>query len=133
RRWTVSWRFCFAPACDDLSRYPWELLCKGEPFLLASGIFSLTRALLRPGETLGCDLPVQPPMRMLYISATPRNCTPLETERSFEAMQRALAGPIEKGQVWLDRLEQVTFDDLVTYLRSHGGACLLGDTAQFRT
>ncbi|OLB31932.1 MAG: hypothetical protein AUH05_19060 [Ktedonobacter sp. 13_2_20CM_53_11] len=127
RRGTVALTFSFAPDCDDFARYPWELLHNGEHFLLASGIFSLTRALLRPGETLGCDLPVQPPMRMLYISATPRNCTPLETERSFEAMQRALAGPIEKGQVWLDRLEQVTFDDLVTYLSSHGGAGLLED------
>src|SRR5438874_9820550 len=127
RRGTVALTFSFAPDCDEFARYPWELLHNGEHFLLASGIFSLTRALLRPGETLGCDLPVQPPMRMLYISATPRNCTPLETERSFEAMQRALAGPIEKGQVWLDRLEQVTFDDLVTYLSSHGGAGLLED------
>ena len=42
-------------------------------------------------------------------------------------MQRALAGPIEKGQVWLDRLDQVTFDDLVTYLSSRGGAGLLDD------
>src|SRR2546423_382720 len=127
RRGTVALTFSFAPDCDEFARYPWELLHNGEHFLLASGVFSLTRALLRPGEPLGCDLPAQPPMRMLYNSATPRNCTPLETERSYEAMRRALAGPIEKGQLWLDRLDQVTFDDLVTYLSSHGGAGLLDD------
>src|SRR5207302_8853090 len=77
RRGTVALTFSFAPGCDEFARYPWELLHNGEHFLLASGVFSLTRALLRPGETLGCDLPVQTPMRMLYISATPRNCTPL--------------------------------------------------------
>ncbi len=127
RRGTVALTFSFAPGCDEFVRYPWELLHNGEHFLLASGVFSLTRALLRPEETVDCDLPVHPPMRMLYISATPKNCTPLETERSFEAMRRALADLIEKGQLGLDRLDQVTFDDLVTYLSSRGGASLFDD------
>lgn len=131
RRGTVALTFSFAPGCDEFVRYPWELLHNGEHFLLASGVFTLTRALLRPEETVGCELPVHPPMRMLYISASPKNCTPLETERSFEAMQRALAVPIEKGQLALDRLDQVTFDDLVTYLSSRGGAGLFDDNETF--
>ncbi|HBE24494.1 MAG TPA: hypothetical protein DDW33_02255, partial [Ktedonobacter sp.] len=92
RRGTVALTFSFGPGCDEFVRYPWELLHNGEHFLLASGVFTLTRALLRPGEIVGSDLPVYPPMRMLYISASPKNCIPLETERSYEALQRAVAG-----------------------------------------
>jgi tetratricopeptide (TPR) repeat protein len=126
-RGTVALTFSFGPGCDEFVRYPWELLHNGEHFLLASGVFTLTRALLRPGETAGSDLPVHPPMRMLYISASPKNCIPLETERSFEALQRALAGLMENGQLLLDRLNQVTFDDLVSYLNSRGGANIFDD------
>ncbi|HAT43783.1 MAG TPA: hypothetical protein DCS90_01655, partial [Ktedonobacter sp.] len=66
-------------------------------------------------------------MRMLYISASPKNCIPLETERSYEALQRAVAGLIEDGQLLLDRIEQVTFDDLVGYLSIRGGATTFND------
>ncbi len=127
RRGTVALTFSFAAGCEEFIRYPWELLHNGEHFLLASGVFTLTRAFLRPGETVGSDLPVHLPMRMLYISASPKNCAPLETERSFVAMQRALAGRLEKGSILLDKKEQVTYDDLVGYLSSHGGVGLLND------
>nr|HET6903003.1 tetratricopeptide repeat protein [Ktedonobacteraceae bacterium] len=128
RRGTVALTFSFAQGCDEFVRYPWELLHNGEHFLLASGVFTLTRALLRPDEPLaGCELPVHPPMRLLYISASPKDCIALETERSFEALQRALAEPIENGQIILDRLEQVTFDDLVGYLSDCGGVDVFED------
>ncbi len=127
RRGTVALTFSFAAGCNEFVRYPWELLHNGEHFLLASGVFTLTRALLRPGDATGYDLPVHPPLRMLYISASPKNCASLETERSFEAMQRALADLMENGSILLDRLEQVTFDDLVSYLSLHGGVGLLDD------
>src|SRR5256886_17619916 len=127
RRGTVAMTFGFTPGCDEFVRYPWELLHNGEHFLIASGIFTFTRALLRPGEPVGCELPVQPPMRLLYISASPKNCVPLETERSFEALQRALSDLIEKGHILLDRIEQVTFDELVGYLSSHGGVGVFDD------
>src|SRR5947209_5932200 len=121
RRGTVALTFSFAPGCDEFVRYPWELLHNGEHFLLASGVFTLTRAILRPDETGSSQLPVRPPMRMLYISASPQDCAPLETERSYQALRRALSEPIEKGHILLDRIEQVTFDDLVSYLSSQGG------------
>ncbi len=127
RRGTVAMTFGFTAGCGEFVRYPWELLYNGEHFLIASGIFTLTRALLRPGETGGGELPVQPPMRLLYISASPKNCVPLETERSFEALQRALSDPIEKGHILLNRLEQVTFDELVGYLSSRGGVGAFDD------
>src|SRR5947209_14635578 len=85
RRGTVALTFSFATGCDEFVRYPWELLHNGEHFLLASGVFTLARALLRSEEAIGCELPVHPPMRLLYISASPKDCISLETERSYEA------------------------------------------------
>ncbi len=128
RRGTVALTFCFSPGCDEFVRYPWELLHNGDHFLLVSGIFTLTRALLRPDMPGGCELPVHPPMRVLYIGASPINCDPLETEQSFAALERGLAPLIETGQVFLDRLEPPTFDQLVRYLSSYGGAGMLDDS-----
>jgi tetratricopeptide (TPR) repeat protein len=128
RRGTVALTFSFAPDCDELVSYPWELLHNGEHFLLASGIFTLTRALVRPDEPIGSALPVHPPFRMLYISASPHNCAPLETGKSFEALQHALAKLIETGQVFLDTLESATFDNLVEYFSLHGGTSNLEDS-----
>lgn len=127
RRGTVALTFSFAPGCDQFVRYPWELLHNGDHFLLVSGIFTLTRALLRPDAPMGCELPVHPPLRVLYIGASPINCAPLETEQSFLAMERGLAPRIETGQIFLDRLEPPTFDQLVRYLSSYGGAGVLDD------
>jgi tetratricopeptide (TPR) repeat protein len=128
RRGTVALTFCFSPGCDEFVRYPWELLHNGDHFLLVSGIFTLTRAFLRPDMPVGCELPVHPPMRVLYIGASPINCAPLETEQSFAALERGLAPLIETGQVFLDRLEPPTFDQLVRYLSSYGGAGMLDDS-----
>jgi tetratricopeptide (TPR) repeat protein len=128
RRGTVALTFCFSPGCDEFVRYPWELLHNGDHFLLVSGIFTLTRAFLRPDMPVGCELPVHPPMRVLYIGASPVNCAPLETEQSFAALERGLAPLIETGQVFLDRLEPPTFDQLVRYLSSYGGAGMLDDS-----
>ncbi len=128
RRGTVALTFCFSPGCDEFVRYPWELLHNGDHFLLVSGIFTLTRAFLRPDMPVGCELPVHPPMRVLYIGASPVNCAPLETEQSFAALERGLSPLIETGQVFLDRLEPPTFDQLVRYLSSYGGAGMLDDS-----
>src|SRR6266571_8466044 len=116
RRGSVALTLSFMPECHEFVRYPCELLHNGEHFLLASGVFTLTRALVRPEIPSGSELPVHPPLRILYIGASPVDCVPLETEQSYEALQRALSDPIEKGQIHLDRIEQVTFDALVSYL-----------------
>jgi tetratricopeptide (TPR) repeat protein len=128
RRGTVALTFVFGPGCDEFIRYPWELLHNGDHFLLGSGIFTLTRGLLRPDAPLGCELPIRPPFRVLYIGASPVDCAPLETERSFEALERGLASLTETDQVFLDRLEPPTFDQLVRYLNSYGGAGSLDDS-----
>src|SRR5579863_98476 len=126
-RGTVALTFSFALGCDEFVRYPWELLHNGEHFLLASGVFTLTRALLRPNEPGGSELPVRPPLRVLYLSAAPRNCVPLETGLSLDALGRALANLIEDGRVILDKLEQVTYDQLVEYMDTCGGSGRLND------
>ncbi len=127
RRGTVALTFSFDPGCDEFIRYPWELLHNGDHFLLGAGIFTLTRALLRSDLPVGCELPIRPPFRVLYIGASPSDCAPLEIERSYEALERGLAGLTETNQVLLDRLEPPTFDELVRYFTSYGGAGLLDD------
>src|SRR5579884_3786850 len=127
RRGTVALTLSFGPGCDEFIRYPWELLHNGDYFLLASGIFTLSRALLRPDLPVGCELPVHPPMRVLYIGAAPTDCAPLEIERSYQALEQAFAPLIEAGQVFLDRLEPPTFDQLVRYFNSYGGASTFDD------
>ncbi len=127
RRGTVALTLVFAPGCNEFVRYPWELLHNGEHFLLASGVFTLTRALLQSGMPAGFELPVHAPMRVLYIGASPIDCPPLEIERSFEALQNGLFRLVEDGHVFLDTLPAPTFDELVRYLNSVGGASAFDD------
>lgn len=128
RRGTVALTLSFAAGCDEFVRYPWELLHNGEHFLIASGIFTLTRALLRPDQPTGYELPVHLPLRVLYIGCSPGGCVPLETERSFEALARGLSRLTEDGRLILDRLEPPTFDELVRYLSSYGGIAAFDDS-----
>ncbi len=128
RRGTVALTFCFEPECGEFVQYPWELLHNGDHFLLASGIFTLSRALLQPDDPAGCELPIHLPMRVLYIGSTPSDCVSLETERSFQALNNGLAPLIESGQVQVDKLEPATFDELVRYLNSYGGVSTLNDS-----
>jgi tetratricopeptide (TPR) repeat protein len=121
RRATVALTLCFGPGCEEFVRYPWELLHNDEHFLLASGVFTLTRAILRPDSPSESTLPVYPPLRLLYIGASPVDCPSLETERSFEALERGLGRLIDDGLLLIDRLEPPTFDELVRYLTSIGG------------
>jgi tetratricopeptide (TPR) repeat protein len=127
RRGSVALTLSFAPGCEEFVRYPWELLHNGEHFLLASGIFTLTRALVRPDMPPGSELPVHPPLRVLYIGASPVDCPPLEIERSFDALQRGLSRLSDEGLLRLDRLTPPTFDELVRYLNSLGGASAFDD------
>lgn len=127
RRGTVALSLIFEPGCEEFVRYPWELLHNGNHFLTVSGVFTLSRSLLRVDSPVGCELPVHPPFRMLYISASPTNFAPLETERSFQAIEEALTPLIDAGQIFLDRLEPPTFGQFVRYFNSYGGAGTLDD------
>lgn len=121
RRATVALTLCFGPGCEEFVRYPWELLHNDEHFLLASGVFTLTRAILSADAVVESSLPVYPPLRLLYIGSSPLDCPALETERSFEALERGLSRLVEDGLLLIDRLEPPTFDELVRYLTSVGG------------
>lgn len=121
RRATVALTLVFSPGCEEFVRYPWELLHNDEHFLLASGVFTLTRAILRPDGSDECNLPIYPPLRLLYIGSSPVDCPALETERSFEALERGLSRLVDDGLVYIDRLEPPTFDELVRYLTTVGG------------
>src|SRR6266516_5113234 len=127
RRGTVALTLVFDRGCEEFVRYPWELLHNGEHFLLASGVFTLTRALLQPDMPAGCEFPVHPPMRLLYIGSSPLDCPSLETARSFEALERGISRLIEDEHVLLDTLMPPTFDELVRYLNSLGGASAFND------
>jgi len=127
RRGTVALTLSFAPECEEFVRYPWELLHNGEHFLIGSGIFTLSRAIFHPDDMASSELPVHTPFRILYMSTSPKEFPPLETERSFRAMERALFDLREEGRIYLDCFDQVTFDQLVSYLNSYGGASLLND------
>ena len=127
KRGTVALTLCFAPGCEEFVRYPWELLHNDEYFLLASGIFTLTRALMSEENQKGGELPVYPPMKLLYVGASPSDLPPLETERSFRALNRGLAPIREKGLISIDRLDPPTYDHLVDYLSSYGGVSTLDE------
>ena len=127
RRGSVALILSFTPECHEFVRYPWELLHNGEHFLLVSGVFTLTRVLVRPDMPSGSELPVHPPLRILYIGASPDDCPPLEIENSFEALQQGLSSLSEDNRLILDRLEPPTFDQLVRYLNSSGGAGAFDD------
>ena len=127
RRGSVALTLSFTPECHEFVRYPWELLHNGEHFLLASGVFTLTRALVRPDMPSGSELPVHPPLRILYIGASPVDCPPLEIENSFEALKQGLSSLREDNRLILDRLEPPTFDELVRYLNSLGGVGAFDD------
>jgi tetratricopeptide (TPR) repeat protein len=119
---SVALTLSFTLECHKFVRYPWELLHNDEYFLLASGVFTLTRALVRPDMPSGKELPVHPPLRILYIGASPVDCPPLEIESSYEAMEQGLSSLREDNRLLLERLDPPTFDELVRYLNSRGGA-----------
>ncbi|HEV2474767.1 MAG TPA: hypothetical protein VGS41_18970, partial [Chthonomonadales bacterium] len=127
RRGTVALTLIFEEGCEEFVSYPWELLHNGEHFLLVAGVFTLTRALLLPDQPAQTELPIYPPLRLLYIGAAPVDLPPLELETSFESLQRGLLPLMEANQLKLDRLEPPTFDELVRYLNSYGGAGAFND------
>ena len=126
RRGTVALTLIFAEGCEEFVGYPWELLHNGEHFLLVAGVFTLTRALRRP-DMSQVGLPVYPPLRLLYIGSSPIDLPELELETSFESLERGLRPLLDEGELEINRLEPPTFDELVRYLNTYGGAGALND------
>lgn len=105
-----------APALAGL---PWELLhdTRGRGYLAQSEQTPVVRYV---------DLP-QPPrplavggaLRILAVIASPTDLPPLEVEAEWAALKLALADPIAKGTVRLDRLEQPMMSELAKWLRGN--------------
>lgn len=119
---TVALVLGFGLGCDELVHYPWELLHDGDHFLLALGVFTLSRVLQRSDSSGNSEFPVHSPFRILSIAPSRTNGLSLESEHSFEVVQQALAPLISGGQVVLDQLEPPTFGQLAHYLDLHNGA-----------
>ena len=121
---TVALVLGFGLGCDQLVHYPWELLHDGDHFLLALGVFTLSRVLQRSDSSGNSEFPVHSPFRILSIAPSRTNGLSLESEHSFEVVQQALAPLISGGQVVLSQLEPPTFGQLAHYLDLHNGARL---------
>ena len=119
---TVALVLGFGLGCDELVHYPWELLHDGDHFLLALGVFTLSRVLQRSDSSGNSEFPVHSPFRILSIAPSRTNGLSLESEHSFEVVQQALAPLISGGQVVLRQLEPPTFGQLAHYLDLHNGA-----------
>jgi hypothetical protein len=86
---------------------PWEILCdpKGGPaaFLGCERTLAIVRALEKPSaRTLP---PLQAPVRVLGVIASPRNRPSLNVTKEKRALERALSGPRKMGLIALDWID----------------------------
>lgn len=91
-----------------LLRLPWEYLyhSRRNLFLSQSTTSSLVHFFELP--TPAPSLTVTLPLRMLVVIATPTDLMPLDVEREWTNVQRALSDLIQRGQVIVDRLPLAT-------------------------
>jgi len=103
-----------APELADL---PWEYLYIRE--LARFPALSTETPLVRYIELPFAEVPlvIQPPLHMLVLVSAPTGAPPLDVEREWERLQRALADLHARNQVALHRLELPTLTALQRYLR----------------
>ena len=102
------------PALADL---PWEFLYNPgmNRFLGLSVETPLVRYLDLPERIR--PLVVTPPLRVLMMISSPSDYPQLDVERESAKMNEALADPIERGLVTVERLEDATLSELQRRLR----------------
>jgi hypothetical protein len=107
-------RLTESPALLDL---PWEYLYHQQRnlFLSQSTSTSLIHFLDLP--TPPASLTVTLPLRLLMVIAAPADLFPLDVEREWSNVQRALGDLIQRGQVIVDRLPVATRAGLQSALR----------------
>lgn len=99
----------------DLVRWPWELLCRGNDFLVLSRQPFLARYVdvARPLY----PVPLDGPLRILVVAASPRDLPPLEIDEEYAGLEVELGPLRDEGRVVLDRLSPPTFAALQHALR----------------
>ena len=97
---------------SELTLYPWEYLYDEEEgdYLSLSQQTSLIRYLELPRPP--ASLPIQAPLRILAMVATPEDTQPLQASHEKVVMERALGDLIQKGQVELHWVEGQTWKAL---------------------
>jgi hypothetical protein len=107
-------RLTDAPELFDL---PWEYLydAGADRFLTLSSKTPLVRYLELSGRI--DPLPVQPPLRILALIASPHDMEPLDVEREWRNLQAALADLAERNVVQLIRCPSPTLPELQRTLR----------------
>src|SRR5688572_9193187 len=104
-------------ASPELSVLPWEFLYSTDldRFMAVSTDTTLVRYLeLRDAPP---PLPVTRPLRVLAMVASPRDYPPIEAEREYASLRRALADAEHRGTIKLDLLEQGSLAALQHRLR----------------
>lgn len=107
-------RLTDAPELFDL---PWEYLydAGADRFLTLSSKTPLVRYLELSGRIV--PLPVQPPLRILALIASPHDLEALDVEREWRNLQAALADLVERNAVQLIRCPSPTLPELQRTLR----------------
>jgi hypothetical protein len=103
--------------CPALADLPWECLYDAgrRRHLALSGWTPLIRYLDLPGVVRPLD--VTPPLRMLVLIASPTDYDPLDVEREFENLHRAVDSLAVAGRLVVDRLSEGTLAALQQQLR----------------
>lgn len=98
------------PDTTSLWRLPWAYLHDGERFLCLDGNLLLSR---RPAELPDLSPALTPPpLRVLFIIATPEDQPALDVERELAVVQDALHDTIRVGNLSMEVLEEATLPTL---------------------
>lgn len=114
QRETVALQLRFDPDAVQLASYPWELLHDGHGHLVASGRVELTRTITFPQAAP--ELPAQPPWRLLYVMARPKDLAALPAEE--QAAVWSGLQPLAQGDsaLVLEQPVSPTYDALLQQL-----------------
>jgi len=103
------------PSSSTLPRViPWEFLHDGQQFLSVSNRTPIVRY-IEPTRDVFTSFPLDPPLRILVVIASPTDQRPLDVEREKRNIGDALQS---NPDVEIEVLEHVTCDALQTKLRS---------------
>jgi hypothetical protein len=102
-----------------LMNYPWELLYDPEDrrFLAIYGTSPIVRYIEIPFGITAKSVAL--PLRVLVVVAAPKNEQRLDSDQEWKNISLAMEPLVEKGEVFLERLEQPTLARLEEHLELH--------------